>query len=143
MKRGRFDSDYDRVREEAGFVRTRTEFPETVDSQGRTAEQRVEEMRIDFHERVNLARAAEQEAERAAGVSKRHDAFRADVDRAIMISEYESLGLTPPTPLCSLGLLLSIGWTIAQFGETKVLMRPEKHDGPRKRREDYEQTEGT
>jgi hypothetical protein len=83
-------------------------------------------MRLNFHDKMNLARAGEQERERVAGIAQRHIEHRAEVDRAIMLAEYAQHGLTPPEPLHSLKFMMTLGWHIEQYGDRNVLVRPER-----------------
>lgn len=135
MKRDRFTSEYDRIREEAGYSRlhVKTEFPEsTIDENGRTVEDRVEMMRLDVHEKMNLANLSEQEKVKREQSRRRHEAFRAKIDRQIMLDEYAALGIEPPEPLHSLKFMLFVGWRVDNLGGKNVLTRagPEQ---PRRR----------
>lgn len=134
MKRGRHDSEYDKIRRAAGYVKPRHEFPD--DEEERAAAARVEELNQDFKDRMAELRNAEtaQEAERL----RKHAERRASVDRAIMLDEYKRLDLTPPEPLCSLGLLLQMGWKIEPGADGRnVLTRPPAAP-KRKTREEWE-----
>jgi ElaB/YqjD/DUF883 family membrane-anchored ribosome-binding protein len=133
MKRGLYDSEYDRIRHAAGYMRPRFEFPD--DTEEKLSADRVEQMRRDFRERMNEVERAERD--RAAAVQQRHKEHRETVDRLIMENEYKRIGLTPPNPLCSLGFLLSVGWRIEQIGDRNVLTRPGS-ETQRKTREQWE-----
>ena len=130
MKRSRFDAEYERVRNQSGARRPVQEFDPDYDVHERNAAARVEALRQDFHDRMNaLAKA---DAEKAAEAAVRHGKRRLEIDRRIMLDEYAALGLDPPEPLCSLGLLLSIGWRIDNFGGKNVLTRMDA-ERPRRR----------
>lgn len=125
--RGLYDAEYDRVREAAGYSRlhVKTEFPEsTIDERGRTVEDRVETMRLDAHERMNLASLSKQEAEKEAERKRRHDELRVAIDKRIMEAEYERLKIAPPYPPHSLGFMILMGWRVEQIGDQNVLVGP-------------------
>jgi hypothetical protein len=120
VKRTRYDSEYDRVRREAGFDKPQYEFPEEqeeVESVGR-----VRQMQQDFAERAEAMRAAE--AEKSRQMSAELDARRAEFSDRVIRREYAALGIVPPTPLVSLSLLRLMGWSVEQIGDEFVLVKP-------------------
>lgn len=135
MKRGLHDSEYEKIRRAAGYGKPQYEFPE-IDTEAMFAAERVEAARQDFHNRMDELNRAE--AKKAAEVEARHAEFRLKVDRAILLSEYQRLGLEPLEPLISLHLALKLGWSIEQINGKNVLARPTAQQ-QRKTREQWEE----
>lgn len=137
MKRDRFESEYERIRREAGMAR-RPEFPEEEqpDASGRLRQERIAASLDDFHRRMTALNDAErvQTEQREAEM----DAWRAVWRERFIRREYEVRGLTPPEPPEALGLLLQLGWRVEQSTEGPVLVRPPAPaGGKRKTREQY------
>jgi hypothetical protein len=136
MKYGRHDSEYDKIRQRAGYARPRYEFDE-IDPNGMFESERVEAARADFHQR--MAELDAFEAKKKEESEKRHAEFRLRVDRAIMLAEYQRFGLTPMSDNpCSLSLLLKLGWTIEQVGDKNVLVRPPLQKTRKQREDEYD-----
>lgn len=127
MKRGRFDTDYDRVARKPPPPR-QSEFPEDGDLFERERAERVAAAHEDFRQRMAELGEIErrQEAERKA---------RADINTRrsnvlVLMHEYKRARVAPPlvnddgTPSCSLSLLLQLGWTIERFGDSLQLLKP-------------------
>lgn len=108
MKRTRYDSEYDKIRDRTGLSRPQVEFPEQEDA---PADVVTEDFRRRMDERAAIE--ATQAAERKADLEK----WRASANRDMVAREYLDYGLTPPDPLVSLSLLQSIGWKLEQYGD--------------------------
>jgi hypothetical protein len=123
MKRSLFDSEYDRVRRDAGLARPRYERPEFPDEAAEAQAERVAAGLADFHARMAELKAAEQQ--HVVDVDRKHNERRAMIDERMRLREFTDLGLTPPEgSKCSLGLLLQIGWRVEQVGDKAILTRP-------------------
>jgi hypothetical protein len=125
MKRTRYDSEYERVRREAGVG----QFPEPIDFSKPVDLGRVEAAHDDFKER--MAAFAARDAEEAAKRKASADELSRRANASALAGEYRTFGLAPPlaggdgAPRVSLSMLLSIGWTIAKVeGAGNVLVRP-------------------
>jgi CRISPR/Cas system-associated protein Cas5 (RAMP superfamily) len=138
MKRSLYDSEYDRVRRDAGYTKPRYEFEGLdVEIDAAAAEREKQEFR------ARMAEAELAEKKRLEELEERHRQRRLEGDRRLLLWEYERLGLMPLEPLISLGLALSLGWRIEQIGDRNTLVKPENRPSAVRRREDYERTEGT
>jgi hypothetical protein len=147
LKRSLYDSEYERVRREAGVgARSRPDFLDD-DEETRISE-RVDAKLQDFRERMAELRVAETTAEARRQVDA--DARRKVWHRRAVIGEYQRAGLTPPIiggdgmPAVSLSLLLSLGWQVREMlqvtGGTRLeLLKPiaPKPVQRRRTREDY------
>jgi hypothetical protein len=146
MKRGRHDSEYDKIRQRAGFARPQYEFDE-IDPKAMFESERVEAARADFHQRMAElnAREAEQDAARKAladDTSRRGNLI-------VLVGEYARAGVKPPfvnergEPTVSLSMLKMQGWEITEFAGQRTLLRPASAGGyARRTREDYERERG-
>jgi hypothetical protein len=118
VRHSRFDSEYDRVRREAGFAKPKYEFPEEdePDQKGQVTSDRVKAMNEDFQHR--MSELANHERQKTAEADANHARRRREFDEKVIRREYEALGLKPPEPLVSLSLLRSMGWRVdvTEFG---------------------------
>lgn len=143
MKRTRYDSEYERVRREAGIGgAAQPEFPDEPDAHGQKDSDRVARAHDDFKKRMGAVGA--QDAAAAAERKARADDLTARANASVLILEYAAQRVRPPltdghgVPTVSLPMLLQLGWTIQRVGDgLAVLLRPEPEQ-PRKRREDYD-----
>ena len=140
MKRSLYDSEYERVRREAGLKNgghLRPEFPEDDDPAPPRAATTAIVHDPEFKER--MAASAAQEAERRAQAKAEGDRYSREVNARMARREYEVLGLTPPEPFVSLALLKSLGWKVEHFEiggqERWELIRPASVPAPRQRSE--------
>jgi hypothetical protein len=147
MKRTRYDSEYERVRRDAGLGAAQLDLPEEPDANGQMAPDRVEAALGDFKQRMGALEA--QDAAAAAERKAKADDLTARANASVLIHEYAAQGVRPPltdghgVPTVSLAMLLQLGWTIQRVGEgLGVLLRPEPkpEPPPRKRMEDYDQS---
>jgi hypothetical protein len=136
VKRSLYDSEYDRVRREAGMKnngRLRPEFPEDEETEAPRAARTEIVHDQEFKDR--MAAAAVHQAERRAKDKAEGDRYSREMNERIARREYEVLGLTPPDPLISLALLKSLGWRVEHFGiggqERWELIRPASAPAPR------------
>lgn len=126
MKHGRFDSDYERIRRKPP-PQSEAEFPEPS-LFDREREQRRAAEREDFKRRMEVL--AQQEREREEERAARADANKRASNVRALMAEYERAGVEPPftngdgVPTCSLSLLLQIGWSIEQLGDSVTLIQP-------------------
>lgn len=127
MKRGRFDSDYDRVRR-APPSQAEVEFPDPSLFDRERTERRAAEQ-ADFRRRMALL--GEQEAERAAERRRIADQRTQLSNERALLAEYRRAGAAPPfvkadgiTPSCSLSLLLQNGWSLERIGDRVSLLKP-------------------
>lgn len=141
MKRTRYDTEYDRVREAAGLTRPQYDFPdEEAEERDRAARQaRIDAGMVEMRERMAKNEAVETEAQRRAAAEM--DANRVRWNERIKRQEFERLGLTPPEPLVSLALMISLGWRVEKVTgpegvERMELLHPVQRR--RKTREDYD-----
>jgi hypothetical protein len=133
MKRDGLESDYEKVRRRAGIgLRKMEEFPE--EGAPRDAA-RVEADRLDFHNRMEAAGAADRAAQQARNERAAEHTERAN--KLALIDEYRAAGLWPGaafgssftadgTPAVSLSLLLKLGWTIGEVDGAKTLIQPRR-----------------
>lgn len=130
MKRGRFDTDYDRVARRP--PPKAEEFPENNDLFERERAERVAAAHEDFRQR--MAELGEIERRMEAERKARADANTRRSNAMALLHEYERAGVAPPlvnedgTPSCSLSLLLQFGWSIERFGDTLTLVKPRMLD---------------
>lgn len=144
MKRTRYDSEYERVRREAGIGGgALPEFPEAEepDAHGQKDSDRVARAHDDFKKRMGAVGA--QDAAGAAERKARADDLTARANASVLILEYAAQRVRPPltdghgVPTVSLPMLLQLGWTIQRVGDgLGVLLRPEPEQ-PR-RRDDHD-----
>lgn len=122
MKRTRFDSEYDKVRRAAGYTKPNYEFPEAREEQ--LSQERVAAASADF--RASMDELANAENALSAEKRVRFDQWRKEHNLKILRREYLDLGITPPVPLVSLGLLIQLGWRVEPLGVPGrcVLVRP-------------------
>jgi hypothetical protein len=88
----------------------------------------------------NVERSA-REAEIEAKRRQRAREFLAETNERTRLAEYRKAGVEPPQyTRVSLGLLLSLGWTIEEVEGRRVLVKPPTppDPGPRRGREHYE-----
>lgn len=130
MKRSLYDTEYERVRREAGL--DRAEFPEPAAASPPIDEVRVKAAHEDFKQR--MAELDAWETKRAAEAAARTDAFTRHNNERVRLAEFARASLVPPVGTqTSLELLLWMGWKIEEADGQRVLVRP----GKRKTREDY------
>lgn len=122
MKRDRFSTDYDKVRERAGWNRPQYDFPD--DAERRRVASRVAELNDDFKKR--MAEISKVDEVRIAEIAKRQAETSAAVNRRMMIREWMAAGLEPPEPLYSLSLAFSLGCTIEEIAGKATLMIPSR-----------------
>jgi len=136
MKRGRHDGVYERVRREAGLSsRPAPEFPD--EEEDRAIADRVAKSNEEF--KARMAELDRHELAKHAEAEQHHADRRREVDRRMLLREYERLGLSRPDGMMvSLPLLIKIGWHIEQVDGKNVLIRPASFAPGRKTREDYE-----
>jgi hypothetical protein len=130
MKRSLYDSEYERVRRQAGM--TQPEFPEPREVEIGTP--RV----LDEDFRQRMAVNAEHEAKKAAERKVHADALSMRANELVRLKEYERAGVDPLPGGVSLALALHMGWKIEQVGDRNVLVAPSANRGTGRRREDYE-----
>lgn len=134
MKHGRHDSEYDRVRRGAGYDRPKLEFPDEKDEIDLQA--RIDAGLSDFRKR--MADLEQQDAERSAQMARRAAESSAEINRRMILRDYERQGLQRPEgTLVSLPLLMKLGWRIEEIDGKNVLVKPNQQK-QRKTREDYE-----
>jgi hypothetical protein len=127
VKRSLYDSEYERIRREAGMRDSRPQ-PEFLDEEELKLEEqrtaaRVNEINDDF--RARMAALGEAERQKIAAAQASLDAWRKEFNERVIKREYTQLGLMPPEPLVSLSLLRKLGWTVQFVGDETVLVRPE------------------
>lgn len=133
MKRDRFESEYERVRRQAGLAPP--EFPETSPRRGEVGEP----IPVDDDFRERMAETARLDAEKAAERKVHADALTARSNERVRLAEYARAGVDPLPGGVSLSLALQMGWRIEQVGDRNVLVAPPASSrGTGKRREDYE-----
>lgn len=137
MKRDRFESDYERVRREAGLARRDFDEPG-----GPTLAERIEIAHENFKER--MAEVDKVDTEQAARRSAEAAAHSARWNARIRLQEYHRAGVKPPkvdfdgNPEHSLPLMLSLGWRVARVGDQNVLVAPGQSAHQMRKREDYD-----
>lgn len=121
MKQDRHAAEYDKVRRRAGMARPPAEFPDDTPDPARVAAAHQ-----DFKDR--MAEGAEHDLRRAAESKARVDELQHRANLSVLLTEYARAGVEPPyakengEPKFSLGFLLRIGWTIAEFPDNKKKM---------------------
>jgi hypothetical protein len=131
MKRSLYDSEYERVRREAGL--DRPEFAEPEESPPVDIA-RIEAAHDDFKGR--MAAFDVHETQRRAEAKAEADRYTREINERGRLAEFAHAGVAPPVGVqASLELLLWIGWTIEEADGQKVLIRPKQV--PRKTREEY------
>lgn len=108
MRRDLYTSEYERVRRRAGLGRTEFFDPDEPPTPAERAA--VEAMRADAAARLQEDALAAVERRAAAQASL--DALRRRTNERLMRAGWERYGLAPPDPLCSLELMLSVGWRL-------------------------------
>ena len=132
MKRSLYNSEYERVRREAGL--DRAEFPEFAAAPPPIDEARVKDAHEDFKQR--MVELDTWETKRAAEAAARADAFTRHNNERVRLAEFARASLAPPAGTqTSLELLLWMGWKIEEADGQRVLVRPVPMK--RKTREDY------
>lgn len=149
MARGRYDTEYERVRRETEARQRRAAPPavaipteprrlspreeerQRVGAIADEVRQNQEQQEADLRERERVARAANDESVRA---------FNEKMIRA----EYAARGLEPPVGgtrvLVSLNILLFAGWTIKEvMGRPELVPPPQDPPHERRQRQDYDQ----
>lgn len=135
MKRSAYDSEYDRVRQKAGYARPRPDFPDEREEHSAAA--RVAVKNAEFQKR--MADLGAQEAQRTVELEVLLAERSKEISRRMILREYEKEGLQPPAVgvLVSMPLLLKLGWQIGELDGAKTLIPPGIKK-KRKTREDYE-----
>ncbi len=126
MKRTAYDSEYDRIRREAGYAKPQYEFP---DEETKPDIARVQAAHEDFKARIAELRKVE---EAGAAIRKvRADELSHRANLSVLFDEYRRAGVSAPfvtadgIPTVSLSLLISLGWSIQNLGiEGATLVSP-------------------
>ena len=124
MKRGKFYSEYDRVRKTANYAKPQYEF----DEEPAPNQNRVQAAHDDFKERMAAFNAADAAA--AAAGRARATALSQRANLSVLTTEFARAGVTPPCvndagdPTVSLPMLLWLGWTIVETEDGRFLQRP-------------------
>jgi hypothetical protein len=133
MKRDRFASDYEQVRRQAGLPRAEFDLPEPG---AKPDLARVHAAHDDFKARmaVRTEHEAEEEANRKAAATE----LTLRANESIRVTEFVQAGVEQPIGmLVSIGMLMQLGWTIAEVDGKKMLVRPTGKPRARKTREEY------
>jgi hypothetical protein len=138
MKRTRYDSEYERIRREAGLAKPQYDFPDDDPAKlPQLDTERVKTAHADFKARMEVR--TQYEIEQAAKRKVEADELSARANESLRLAEFDLYGVEPPDGMrVSLPLLISLGWTIEEVEGQKVLVRPQPSKQPRSRREDYE-----
>ena len=141
MKRSLFDSEYERVRRQAGLNQPRLEFDmDDPDVNGERVADRVTRAHEDFKQRMAELDAVnvKQAAERKVAADQRS----MEANRIQLLGEYEAAGVYPPftddsgKPTISLSLLKRLGWRIESFGSDGYSLVPPGWRAPIMQRQD-------
>ena len=138
MKRSLYDSEYEKVRREAGLKnngRLRPEFPDDFDPIAPPLRAMPADIVHDEEFKQRMDARSAHETEQAAKRRVESERYTREVNARMARREYEVLGLTPPEPFVSLALLKSLGWKVEHFEiggqERWELMRPASVPAPR------------
>lgn len=128
MKRDRYESDYERVRRQAGLARSEFPEPDTSPRQGEVGEPQP----IDDGFRDRMAELARLDAEKAAERKIHADALTLRANELVRLKEYQRAGVDPMPGGISLSLALQMGWKIEQVGDRNVLVQPGRVAAPKR-----------
>jgi hypothetical protein len=126
MKRSPYDSEYDRIRREAGYAKPQYEFS---DEDPKPDIARVQAAHEDF--KARMAELCKVEEAGAAIRKARSDELSHRANLSVLFDEYHRAGVSAPSvtadgiPTVSLSLLISLGWSIQNYGiEGATLVPP-------------------
>lgn len=139
MKRSLYDGEYHRVSDRAKLksdMRRNVEFPDDdPENRDKASAEHVRRTADEAMER--LSGESDAERKRRAEIAASLDARSAEFNERMIKREFTALGLDPPQPLVSLGLLKQMGWTIQEIEGKATLVSPGKQH-QRRTREDWE-----